>query len=251
MKIYSLLVVKDEADVVGLSVADACRWSDKVIVIDNGSTDGTWELLQTMAADNPRIVPFMRYEGPFHIGLRSKAFAAFRREMHLGDWWCVRLDADEFYPGDVPALLRSIPWYCRTVKKISTDYVITHEDLAENILSGDFAADRPRLHYCLPDKRRERRFMRHSPFLVWLARWRYPHPWGFVARQSIPVDHYQYRSVDQMQRRYANRQQAKAEGCGSFSHESGASWQEYLRHRSDCAAVNTMHDNGLPPSVEI
>ena len=77
MKIYSLLVVKDEADIVGLSVTDACRWSDKVIVIDNGSTDGTWELLQRLAAEEPKIVIYGRRDGPFHIGLRAEAFRAF------------------------------------------------------------------------------------------------------------------------------------------------------------------------------
>lgn len=234
MKIYSLLVVKDEADVVGASLLDACRWSDRIVVIDNGSTDGTWELVQRLAASEPRIVPFLRYEGPFHIGLRARAFRAFRHEMHLGDWWCVRLDADEFYPGDVRSFLGRIPWFYRTVKKTSTDYVITHEDLDEHLLSGDFAVDRPRLRYSLPTRRAERRFMRHSPLLVWLSRWRYPHPWGLVAPQRIPVDHYQYRSPEQMQRRYDNRQQARAEGCGSFSHETGSGWRDYLRHRDQC-----------------
>lgn len=234
MKVYSLLVVKDEADIVGLSVKDACRWSDKVIVIDNGSSDGTWELIQQIAADEPKIVPFLRYEGPFHIGLRSKAFRAFRHEMRLCDWWCVRLDADEFYPGDVRTFLQHIPWWCRTVKKSSTDYVITHEDLDEGLLTGDFATDRKLLRYSLPTQREERRFMRHSPFLFWRSHWRYPHPWGFVAQERIPVNHYQYRSPEQMQRRYANRQQAKAQGCGSFSHENGDGWHDYLRHRDEC-----------------
>ncbi len=85
-KIYSLLLVKDEADIVALSLADACRWSDKVIVIDNGSSDGTWELIQRMAKENSTIVPFLRYEGSFHIGLRAQAFHAFRHEMRWGDW---------------------------------------------------------------------------------------------------------------------------------------------------------------------
>lgn len=237
MKVYSLLVVKDEADVVGLALLDACRWSDKVVVIDNGSTDGTWELVQRLSATNPRIVPWLRYEGPFHIGLRARAFHAFRRELGWGDWWCVRLDADEFYPGDVRAFLRRIPWWCSTVKKSSTDYVLTHEDLDEGIASGDFADYKDRLHYALPQPREERRFMRHSPLLLWLDRWRYPHPWGIVAKERIPVDHYQYRSPDQMQRRYANRQQAKADGCGSFSHEQGTGWQDYLRHRPDCRRI--------------
>ena len=237
MKVYSLLVVKDEADVLALSLPDALRWSDKVIVIDNGSTDGTWELVQRLAANDPRVVPFMRYEGPFHIGLRARAFRAFRHEMRCGDWWCVRLDADEFFPGDVRAFLARVPWYRSTVKKQSIDYVVTHEDLDEGLLSGDFATDRERLHYALPHMRAERRFMRHSPLLVWLDRWRYPHPWGSVAREQIPVDHYQYRSVAQMQRRYANRQQAKADGCGSFSHETGSGWRDYLLPRDACRKV--------------
>lgn len=239
MKVYSLLVVKDEADVVGLSLADACRWSDKVIVIDNGSTDGTWELIQSMAHGDSRIVPWLRYEGPFHIGLRAQAFRAFRREMRWGDWWCVRLDADEFYPGEVRAFLKQVPWWCRTVKKRSTDYVLTHEDLSEGLGRGSFADERSQFAYALPNQREERRMMRHSPFLVWLDRWRYPHPWGVVAKQRIAVDHYQYRSVEQMQRRYANRQQAKAEGCGSFSHETGTGWQDYLRSRSQCINVTS------------
>ena len=243
MKIYSLLVVKDEADVVLHSVNDALRWSDRIIIIDNGSHDGTYELLCELAAREPRVVMFERHEGPFHIGLRAKAFRAFRHEMHLGDWWCVRLDADEFFPGDVRGFLRSIPWYNRTVKKTSTDYVITHEDLSEGLISNDFEATRPNLQYCLPSHREERRFMRHSPLLVWLSTWRYPHPWGLVARNRIPVDHYQYRSEEQMQRRYQVRQQARNEGCGSFSHEGGSSWQEYLCHRADCQQVSPTPKN--------
>lgn len=244
MKIYSLLVVKDEADIVGLSVGDACRWSDKVIVIDNGSTDGTWELINDIAARNPKVIPFMRHEGPFHIGLRAKPFKAFRREMRCGDWWCVRLDADEFYPGDVRRFLSRIPWYCRTVKKSSIDYVITHEDLEAGLIGDSFESNRPQLRYCLPERRAERRFMRHSPILVWFSRWRYPHPWGIVAKERIPVDHYQYRSEAQMQRRFANRQKAKTDGCGSFSHENGSGWRDYLRHRDECICIaNDLHDS--------
>lgn len=47
-------------------------------------------------------------------------------------------------------------------------------------------------------------------------------------KRCIPVNHYQYRSPEQMQKRFAVRQQAKADGCGSFSHEQGQSWQDYL-----------------------
>ena len=77
-KIYSLLLVKNEADIIRASLLAAAEWSDKVIVMDNGSEDGTWEIVQEMASHNPRIIAFMQYTGGFHIGLRAKAFRAFR-----------------------------------------------------------------------------------------------------------------------------------------------------------------------------
>lgn len=227
-KIYSLLVVKNEVDVIAASLKDACRWCDKIIVIDNGSTDGTWEQIQQLAQTYPQIIPWLRYEGPFHIGLRAKAFKAFRHEMTCHDWWNVRLDADEFYPGNVREFLSNVPMRYRTIKKESTDYVLTQEDLLQNDFSGDFEKDKQLFSHALATRRKERRFMRHSAVLCWMSHWRYPHPWGRVYRQCIPVDHYQYRSPEQMKKRHLTRQKAKADGCGSFSHEQGNSWREYV-----------------------
>lgn len=220
--------MKNEADVVESSLLDACRWSDKIIVIDNGSSDGTWEKIQALAKSHPAIIPWLRYPGAFRIGLRAKAFRAFRKELTCDDWWCVRLDADEFFTGDVRGFLASVPKRYRTVKKASTDYILTREDVAEHTFTGDFAKDRKYISHALDVHRQERRFMRHSPWLVWLERWRYPHPWGRVYPTPIAVDHYQFRSPQQMAKRYTTRQQAKADGCGSFSHERGASWEDYL-----------------------
>ena len=227
-KIYSLMVVKNEADVITASLQDACRWSDKIIVIDNGSTDGTWEKVQALSKTHPQIIPWLRYEGPFHIGLRAKAFKAFRHEMTHRDWWNVRLDADEFYPGDVRAFLSKVPHRYRTVKKESTDFVLTQEDISHHTFTGDFEKDRTLITHSLPVQRQERRFMRHSALLCWSERWRYPHPWGRVNPTCIPVQHYQYRSPQQMEQRFITRQQAKADGCGSFKHEQGRTWQDYV-----------------------
>lgn len=232
-KIYSFLLVKNEADVLPVSLKSALRWSDKIIIIDNGSTDGSWELVQTMSRQDPRIVPFLRYEGPFTIGLRAKAFRAFRHELRCGDWVCVRLDADELFEGDVRGFLSRVPRSYRTVKKSSNDYVITREDLDEYTFTGDFATDRPHIRHMLPEHREERRFMRFNPLWIWPEKWRYPHPWGHVWKEKIPVEHYQYRSPEQMKRRYETRQQAKKDGCGTFKHESGQSWQDYLTSRKE------------------
>ena len=227
-KIYSLLVVKNEGDIIVASLKDAIRWSDKIIVIDNGSDDDTWEKINQMSIIYTQIVPFMRYEGAFHIGLRAKAFHAFKRELTCRDWWCVRMDADEFFRGDVRDFLSKVPACYGVVKKESTDYLLTVEDVETECFGGNFEKDRHLITHYLPNKRKERRFMRHSCMLQWLERWRYPHPMGLAYGKCIDVDHYQYRSPQQMERRYLTRQKAKSDGCGSFRHENGASWKDYL-----------------------
>ncbi len=227
-KIYSLLLVKNEADIIRESLLAATEWSDKVIVIDNGSTDGTWEIVNKLATNQPTIVPFMQYTGGFHIGLRAKAFRAFRHELSCRDWWCVRLDADEFFSENPREFLSRIPRKYLSVKKQSTDYVLTREDIQAYPFTGEFTTDRPHITHYLPEKRKERRFMRHRPWLVWSEKWRYPHPIGRTARQCIAVDHYQYRSPQQMEKRFNTRQQAKKDGCGSFLHENGKAWTDYL-----------------------
>lgn len=225
-KIYSLLVVKNEADIIRASLLDACRWSDKIIVLDNGSTDVTWDIVQQLATEHPEIIPFGQYNGAFTIGLRARLYHTFKHEMRRGDWWCVRLDADEFFPGDVKQFLANIPRCYRTVKKVSTDYLLSKDDLS--LLTGDFEQDKSIFHLALSEHRKERRFMRHCPFYLWPEKWRYPHPWGRVAPACIPVDHYQYRSVEQMQKRWETRRQAKADGCGTFKHENAQGWEGYL-----------------------
>ena len=240
-KIYSLLLVKNEADIIAYSLTDACRWSDKIIVIDNGSTDGTWEIIQELAKTKPQIVPWLRYEGPFHIGLRAKAYKAFKNEMTANDWWCVRLDADELFNCDVKDFLSHVPRTYQTVSKESTDYILTAEDIDCYQFTGHFDKDVEHIRHFLPHKRRERRFMRHNPLWIWRENWRYPHPWGRVWKEYIPVKHYQYRSPEQMRRRFNTRRQAKNDGCGSFKHEKGNDWKDYILTQQQLDEQNLLY----------
>ena len=75
--------------------------------------------------------------------------------------------------------------------------------------------------------------MRHSKKLQWETGERRPEPCGLTYPQQIKVLHYQFRCPQQMQQRYAVRQQAKANGCGSFRHEKGNDWNDYLRNRNE------------------
>jgi len=131
MKIYSLLLVKNEADIIASILKAAAQWSDKVIVMDNGSTDETWEIVQQLATEYPQIIPFAKDAQAFQIGLRAVMFDAFKHELTASDWWCIRLDADEFFVENPRDFLATIPKRYKQVCKASIDYCLTHEDVEE------------------------------------------------------------------------------------------------------------------------
>ena len=43
MRIFGIMLVKDEGDVVGATIEAAQRWCDAIYVFDDGSQDSTWE----------------------------------------------------------------------------------------------------------------------------------------------------------------------------------------------------------------
>lgn len=59
MKIFAIMLVKNEADIVGYVLKEAEKWADKIFIIDNGSTDGTWEIIQSMR--NEIITPWKQF----------------------------------------------------------------------------------------------------------------------------------------------------------------------------------------------
>jgi glycosyltransferase involved in cell wall biosynthesis len=49
MKIHGLSLVKNESDILQETIYAALDWCDYIYVPDNGSTDGTWELVKELA----------------------------------------------------------------------------------------------------------------------------------------------------------------------------------------------------------
>ncbi|HIF6281027.1 TPA: glycosyltransferase [Raoultella ornithinolytica] len=51
-KIYALMTVKNEADIIIETLDKASVWADKIFILDNNSNDNTWELLTKYALSN-------------------------------------------------------------------------------------------------------------------------------------------------------------------------------------------------------
>lgn len=88
-------MVRNEADIIGLNLRYHLSLGvDRIVVVDNGSTDGTDEQLRQISSEDSRV-SWSRDDGPF---LPSSVMTALAREaFRAGANWVVPIDADEFW----------------------------------------------------------------------------------------------------------------------------------------------------------
>ena len=235
MKIFAIMLVKNEADIVESVIKDAEKWADKIFIMDNGSTDGTWEIVQSLR--NDIVVPWKQDFRPYSNGLRADVFNEFRHEAQDGDWWCFKLDADEFYYDNPKEFLAKIPKKFSLVAKKSLDYVITAEDLQEYDFSGDFEKDREHIKYLKNTCWSEPRFFRYRKSLKWNfeATSHYPKYAGLLSPDYMLVKHYQFRSPKQMQARFDLRNSLSNKKDGiCFRHVKETDYKELLADKNKC-----------------
>jgi glycosyltransferase involved in cell wall biosynthesis len=240
MRIFALSLIKDEADIIAYTLEEASKWATKIFVLDNGSTDGTWEIVNKISKTNDKIVPWKQSFEPFCDEMRSEIFNYFSKEANKNDWWCFRLDADEVYAEDPREFLRKVPSYYDYVCKKSIDYVLTAEDLRHyNFDDHTFERNLKFIRYFLPEAWVEARFFRHKEKITWKESQELPKLNGLVFSKTILVKHYQYRSPDQMQNRLNVRNSSKdnvaftLEGKQRWVHINETSWKELIRKRSE------------------
>lgn len=236
MKIHGILLVKNEADIIEWSLADASKYLDSIYVLDNGSEDGTWELIQAIAKRNAKVVPMGQYVAPFNDALRSRIFNRFRDRAVVGDWWC-RFDADEIYAEDPRPKLARVPPFHHVVYGQYLNYELTHDEasrfehLAQETPPTINGANCPR-YYRRDYLHSEAHFFRHRPRLVWeMGSW--PRHMGINASTYVLIKHFRYRSPQQIQLRLNTRQAATAAGWPNFAHETESNWREKLRNSDD------------------
>ena len=107
MKIFAILIAKNEADIIGDVIKSAKEWADKIFAVDNDSSDETWQIIQSLRDDV--LIPVRQEKRSFNRDFRGEIFNQFRNFSSEGDWWCFALDADEFYPENPKKFLSNIP----------------------------------------------------------------------------------------------------------------------------------------------
>jgi hypothetical protein len=229
-KIHSILLTKNEEDVIADCLKAASLWSDYIYVYDGASTDRTWEIVKSMASD--RIIPWKQDGKVFQEALRAEVFHAFRHLSRHHDWW-LQLNADEFYPESPRDFFARVPAHDYVVWGISIEYVLTPVDVDTIDFSQPFAQVMPRLRYYRANHNEIRAF-RDRKRLHWDLDCGWPRHIGPVTRERILFKHYPYRSPQQIQTRLDIRRDNRARGFPGWEHASQLSWKEKIFTVESC-----------------
>lgn len=119
-------MVKDEADIIEATVGHMLEQVDHVLIADNGSTDGTKEILLDLGAeviDDP---------DPAYYQSR-KVSALAERARQAGATWVAPFDADEVWlprTGTIRTTLESLPDEAHVAEAMVFDHVANGEPLS-------------------------------------------------------------------------------------------------------------------------
>lgn len=229
IRVYGLMIAKNEADVIAQSLRYALNHCAKIIVMDNMSTDGTWEIVEGLAAEHPgRIIAHCRLDQSFSDGLRAIAYNAYHRELGPDDWW-LRLDADEFLNADpTPTLETAHTEGADFIRANQMQFALTDADVSAIEAGVDSRAqpiEERRRHYRV--NWREFRFFRNCPDVAWdvIENGQFPQNLSKqkICSESVFNRHYAVRDVEQLKMRIALRQ-----GSAAFAHVADADWRGYV-----------------------
>jgi glycosyltransferase involved in cell wall biosynthesis len=247
MKLIGLCVTKNEADILGFCLRHASKYFDRIFVLDNGSTDGTWEIARRAARTSAAVVPFEQKECAFSRGIRAYLYECVRREFKEDDWFMI-LDSDEFLEEDPrPLIGECMKQQFDTICAMQAHFYIVSEDLnAKWFTNGSEIAgfDELPAHYRLNNK--ERRIFRNRPSLVWpiygedgkFSNFLFPIDVR-ATRKMIINRHYQYRSKQQIEQRIRQRAAVYSK-TGCFKHHSNMRGMDtYIKDKNGLTKVGS------------
>jgi len=241
MKLYAICLVKNEDDIIAETLTYAARHCDKIFVLDNGSSDATWDIVKNLARTENRIIPFEQTTRPYNDGLRALVYNQIHAELSDDDWWMI-LDADEFMAEDPKALIQEAKRdRADIIRSWQIQFYFTEKDLA------DWEAGLDRRERPIFERRRyyminwqEPRLFRNQSGRLWDVSINSGTPDGLhrVWGRRILNRHYQYRDPEQIEKRLSLRF-----GHPSFrTHVTSADWRSAVR---DSRTLNC-HREGEP-----
>jgi hypothetical protein len=235
MSVWAITMVKDEADVIEATLRHvAAQGVEGVIVADNGSTDGTREILSRLLEDELGGAALRVHDDPVVGYYQSRKMTALAEGAHreYGATWIWPFDADElWYHGDTDKLASVVEDHAR----LHPNHPIIQTRLWHHFptaVDAEGGSPFERMVYRSGDE---------APIGKVIVRWQpgavilagnhgatVPGNGTAPVPSSIQVRHFPYRSEDQFVRKAVNGSQAYA--ATDLPWGTGQHWREYGVH---------------------
>ncbi len=226
MRIYAICLIKNEGDIIAECLLHALKFCDRIFVLDNGSTDGTWETVNALALQYPKITIEGQLLDSFRDGMRSIIYNKYHHELSDQDWW-LRLDGDELLEGDPrPVLAKANSEQADFITAWNLQFYYTDRDYKswpeEQQALGTPVSQRRR-YYSI--NWREYRFFRNQVGQPWnediAPQW--PDGLSKACSERLFNRHYPYRTPDQIKEKLNARF-----GHAQFRHIGSTEWTSKL-----------------------
>ena len=210
MKIIGMMTVRDEEDILEESLSHAAKIYDHVLCVDCGSLDTSPNIIKRLAFKYENV-HFLRKLPPMTpMQVKRHIWSAFRKRLSSEDWW-VFADADEFVSDNAREVLGySLAHQFDHVDGEHVNFYFTEADRRRELSQEpeiiSAVSVRERLNYYRYHTH-QLRFFRNLPWL----RWNFDSstPQFLSSRSDLRVQfiHYQYRNLNQIERRIKIRQE--------------------------------------------
>jgi glycosyltransferase involved in cell wall biosynthesis len=222
--VVAVTMVKDEADIIEYTVEHMAAQVDRVLVCDNGSTDGTAGIIAALAAaPRSRVSMFSDRQLAYLQGQKITRLAMSARQAFDAEW-IVPFDADEVFVGPKPLVELLADERADVLTCQWVDHVTTGVD------PGEDPNPLTRMGWRRPNPS-------HLPKII--CRWRpgitiaqgnhsvrYTGGHRTAVSRRIVVHHFPYRSPDQMRRKIANGVAAYQAAGSALPRGAGAHWKQ-------------------------
>ncbi|MFX0200134.1 MAG: glycosyltransferase family 2 protein [Candidatus Hodarchaeota archaeon] len=205
--LFGVCFAKNEEDIIADSVTHAADFCDRVFVVDNASTDRTWEIVKKLKLAN--LVPVCSKDFIFRDYLRLRFMETRKEELGLDNWWYI-FGADEFLleePLEAITQAEEEGADCIAVERIN--FLITKDEVRDALQSGRLETWRDRKYY-VPYDSGEVRFYKNTKFVDYGICDNVPLGLTKECSRRLPMKHYPYRSLAQLKKRiytrYGNRE---------------------------------------------